>query len=150
MALKFCVDYQKLNAGTTLTSYSLPQSDKCIDTLGKATIFLTLDANSGYWEIAIDEQDLEKMALPSHQRLYRFVRMPCGLKSVLSTLQQKMNVILSAVKRNTAFVYLADIVILRETVMDHMVYVDEVMSLPDGVSVIFKLRQRTFFAESIS
>ena len=31
--------------------------DECIDSLGEATIFATLDANAGYWQVEIDEND---------------------------------------------------------------------------------------------
>lgn len=41
--LHFSVDYQKLNAVTVWHSYPTPYIDKCIELLGDATIFSTLD-----------------------------------------------------------------------------------------------------------
>jgi len=45
--LCFRVDYRLLNVVTKKASYPLPRMDKCIDTLGEATIFSTLDCNVG-------------------------------------------------------------------------------------------------------
>ncbi|CAN8073879.1 unnamed protein product [Agarophyton chilense] len=43
----FCVDYRKLNAVTKRDSYPIPRMDECLDSLGKAVEFTTLDAKSG-------------------------------------------------------------------------------------------------------
>ena len=55
--LRFCVDNRKLNALTVKESYPLPLIDECLDTLGDAAIFSTLDCNSGYWQIPVAETD---------------------------------------------------------------------------------------------
>jgi hypothetical protein len=52
-ALRFCVDYRKLNMITVPDTYPLPRTDEYIDSLGDATVFTTLDSNSGYWQIPV-------------------------------------------------------------------------------------------------
>ena len=52
--LRFCVDYRRLNTMTVKDSYPLPRMDECIDSLGDASVFTTLDAYSGYWQVAIN------------------------------------------------------------------------------------------------
>jgi hypothetical protein len=47
-SMRFCIDYRKLNAVTGRDSYPLPRMDECIDSLGDASVFSTLDCNSGY------------------------------------------------------------------------------------------------------
>jgi hypothetical protein len=42
-SLRFCVDYRRLNALTIRDSYPLQRSDECIDSLGDACVFTTLD-----------------------------------------------------------------------------------------------------------
>jgi hypothetical protein len=55
--VRFCIDYQKLNAVTQNDSYALPRVDDCLDSLGEARYFTTLDANCGYWQIDANEAD---------------------------------------------------------------------------------------------
>lgn len=47
-SLLFYIDYRMLNAITVCDSYPIPQMDEYIYSLGEATVFTTVDANSGY------------------------------------------------------------------------------------------------------
>ena len=59
--------------------------DECIDALGDAIIFSTLDCNSGYWKIPISDEERDKKAFVSHCGLFRWLRMPFGLKNAPGT-----------------------------------------------------------------
>jgi dUTPase len=78
-SLRFCIDYRRLNALTVRDSYPLPRMDDCLDSLGAANIFSTLDANSGYWQLNVAEADRDKTSFTSHRGTFRFKRMPFGL-----------------------------------------------------------------------
>lgn len=51
-SLDFIVDHRRFNAVSKQDSYSKPHMDYCTDSLGKATMLLTLDATSkcGKWK----------------------------------------------------------------------------------------------------
>jgi hypothetical protein len=44
-SMRFCVDYRRVNALTIRDTYPLPSIDECIDSLGDAQLFSTLDCN---------------------------------------------------------------------------------------------------------
>ena len=90
--------------------------DECIDSLGDATIFTTLDANWGYWQIEVNPEDREKTAFVSHHGMYQWLRMPFGLRNAPAAVQRTMDVILASVKWKTALVYLDDIVVFSKSV----------------------------------
>ncbi|CAN8071938.1 unnamed protein product, partial [Agarophyton chilense] len=52
--MRFCVDYRRLNSVTVRDSYPIPRIDECIDSLGDAQVFTTLDANCGYWKVPVE------------------------------------------------------------------------------------------------
>jgi hypothetical protein len=70
--MRFCIDYRRLNTVTVRDSYPLPRMDECIDSLGDARVFSTLDCNSGYWQIPVSPQYKEKTTFTSHEGLFQF------------------------------------------------------------------------------
>lgn len=71
--------------------------DECTDSLKKARIFSTLDADAGHWKFEMDENDVEKKAFDTHHGCYLYKKMPLGLKSTPATFQRAMDVILAFV-----------------------------------------------------
>ena len=80
--LRFCIDYRKLNLMTIKDSYPIPRMDECIDSLGNASVFTTLDAYSGYWQVAIKHEDRHKSAFVCHAGQFQYVRMAFGLSLI--------------------------------------------------------------------
>lgn len=54
---RFFVAYRKLNVVILRDSYPLPRVKELIYSPGEATMFFTLHASSGYFQIKIDEYD---------------------------------------------------------------------------------------------
>lgn len=52
--------------------------DECIDSLGDATIFATLDGNSGYWQLWVADEVRDKTDFASHHVLLGLTGMPFG------------------------------------------------------------------------
>ena len=75
---RFCVDYRKLYAVTRKDIYPLPCIDDALDALSGSLYFSTLDLQSGYHQVAMDEQSIEKTAFISHAGLYEYNVMSFG------------------------------------------------------------------------
>lgn len=108
-SLRPCVDYWRQNSVFIGDPYPLLHIDKCIDLLGVARIFSTLDANFSSWIVNIYERDREDTDFTSHDRPYQFVRMLFELKNAPATFQWAIDVILSSIRWQSAFIFIDDI-----------------------------------------
>ena len=149
VSLRFCVDYRRLNAITVPDTYPLPRMDECIDSLGDAAIFTTLDCNSGYWQIPVDPPDRDKTTFTAHYDTYRFRRLPFGLRNAPATSQRAIDVILSGVKWKTCLVYLDDVIIFSPDRKSHLKHVDDALYLLRKAGLSLKLRKCRFFSEMV-
>jgi Reverse transcriptase (RNA-dependent DNA polymerase) len=109
--LIFCVDYHRLNSITVSDTYPLPRMDECIYSLGDALIFTTLDCNSGYWQIPVHPEDPDTSTFSSHYGIYRFLRLPFGLRNAPATFQRAIYIILAGVRWKTCLLYLDDVIV---------------------------------------
>lgn len=92
----------------------MPRMDDYIISSGKAIAFSTLDTNSGYRQVKIDEKHRDIKSSTSRHGLNQFNRMSFGLRNALGAFQCTMNVILSSVKWHFAIVYVEDIAIFSK------------------------------------
>ena len=108
--MRFCIDYRRLNEQTKIDQYPLPRIDDALDSLSGARYFSTLDLASGYWQLRVAEEDIEKTAFSCHRELFEFVRMPFGSCNTPATMQPALDILLAHVKWEAFLVYLDDII----------------------------------------
>ena len=95
---RFCIDFRSLNKNTKKDAYPIPNVDEMIEKFKGCKYFSQLDLASGYWGIALREEDKEKTAFTTSRQKYECNVMPFGLKNAGSTFQRTMNKVVQAVK----------------------------------------------------
>ncbi|KAF9760555.1 Transposon Tf2-6 polyprotein, partial [Nosema granulosis] len=125
--LRMCIDYRPLNKITKKDRYPLPRIDEILDALAGSEFFTSLDATSGYYQIAVDERDREKTAFAWKGGLFEFNRMPFGLCNAPATFQRTMDKILGDKRGTYVLPYLDDIIIYSKNLEEHKAHVVEVM-----------------------
>jgi hypothetical protein len=108
---RICIDYRKLNTITKADAYPLPRINDLLESFGAAQWFTTLDLASGYWQVVMDEAEIEKTAFIIPFGLYEFLVMPFELSYALGTFQRLMNKVLQDFLGDFVAVYLDDIII---------------------------------------
>jgi hypothetical protein len=108
--LRFCVDYRKLNNVTKKDAYPLPRIKDCLDALNRSRWFSTLNLASGYWQVAMEEVDMENTAFQTHLGLFEFRVMPFGLCNAPATFKGLMDGLLGDIKWTKCLVYLDNVV----------------------------------------
>lgn len=118
--LRWCVDYRRLNDVTEKDAYPLPKIEECLDTLDGAKWFSTLDLQSGYWQVEVDQEDKAKTAFTTKYGLYEYNRMPFGLCNAPGTFQRTMELVMRGLQWRIVLVYLDDVIIVSSTYQEHL------------------------------
>ncbi len=124
--IRLCCDYRKLNNITRRDAFPLPRIDECLDALGGARFFSTLDLASGYHQVAMHPNDQHKTAFISPLGLYEWTRMPFGLTNAPATFQRVMQSAMSDFLFQIMLVYLDDILVYSKTWEDHLKRLEQV------------------------
>ena len=70
---RFCVDYRiSLNKSLLRETWSVPNAEEHIDTVGGAKFIAVCDVQSEYWQIPMAEKDSDKTVFVTHKGKYKF------------------------------------------------------------------------------
>lgn len=127
-SVRFCCDYRRLNSVTHKDAYPLPRVEESLDALGQACLFSSLDLTSGYFQVAVEEQDQEKTAVTTPFGLFQWTRMPFGLCNAPATFQRLMESVLGDLPFDVLLVYLDDVLVFSRDFCSHLEKLDMVFS----------------------
>jgi hypothetical protein len=113
------VDYRALNQVTIKNKYPLPRIDVLFEQLRGAKVFLKIDLNSGYHQLRIREEDIEKTTFSTRYGHYEYVVMSFGLTNAPAAFMEAMNGMLHEYLDDFVVVYLDDILIYSQTEEEH-------------------------------
>lgn len=86
---RFCSDCRRRNLVAVDDAYRIPRMDECLDSLGDAQVFSTLDCNAGYWENPRAPEDQHLTAFACHKGTWQCVRLPFGLRTAPATFNER-------------------------------------------------------------
>lgn len=117
--VRMCIDYRTLNSRTIPDQYTTPRIDDALDCLSGSKWFSVLDLRSGYYQIAMREEDKEKTAFICPLGFYQFERMPQGITGAPATFQRLMEKAVGDMNLLQVLVYLDDLIIFGRTLEEH-------------------------------
>lgn len=124
---RMCIDYRGLNKQTIRNQFPLPRIDELLEKLALAKIFSSLDLVSGYYQIPMDPESIEKTAFRTRYGLYEFLVLPFGLTNAPATFSHMMNDVFFEILDDYVVVYLDDILVFSLNEEDHEKHLREVL-----------------------
>lgn len=147
--LRMCVDYRALNKVTVKNKYPMPRIDDLLDKLQGAKVFSSLDLQSGYHQIRIDEEDEYKTAFRTPMGHFQFRVLPFGLTNAPATFQTLMNKLFKPFINKFVQVYLDDIMIYSKNEEEHKVHLEQVLEVLREAKLYVKMSKCTFAAKEV-
>ena len=150
-SLRFCIDLCRLNTRTIKDAYSLPHIDETLDCLGGATIFISLDLRSGYWQVEMEEESKPLTAFTvGPLGFYKCERMPFGLTNAPATFQCLMENCLGELHLSWCIIYLDDIIVFSDSPREHLHRLRGVFAKLDKAGLKLKPSKCEFFKTRIT
>lgn len=139
---RLCVDYHGLKSGC----YPIPQIQNILESIHGATVFITLDLKSGYWEMELESESIQKTAFVTSASLFEFLRLSFGLKNAAASFQRLMeNWCFPGTERKMlSCVYWWCNSVLRNT---HLQHLNQVFSCLYNAGLTLNLKKCNFFSE---
>jgi len=89
--LWLCIDYRQLNKMTIRNKYPLPNINDLFEYVGGEKIFYKLDLRSGYHQLIIKDEYINKTTFKTHYEHHEFVVIPFGLTNAPTNFMCLMN-----------------------------------------------------------
>ena len=147
---QFYVDYRALNQQTVKDTFPIPIVEELLDELHGACFFTKLDLRSGYHQVRVHAEDVEKTAFRTHEGHFKFLLMPFGLTNAPATFQSLMNTVLWPFLRKFILVFFDDIVIYSPSWSTHLQHINIVLTALREHHLRLKLSKCSFAQPTVN
>ena len=118
--LQMSIDYRQIYQATIKNKYPLPRIDEFFDQLQGAAYFLKIDLRSGYHQLRVREQDIEKTTFRTRYGHYEFLLMPFGLTNTPAVFTALMIMIFAPYLYQFIVIFIDDILVHSRSVEEHV------------------------------
>ena len=115
--VRICVDLKPLNEAVIRERYTLPLFEDITARLAGSSVYSILDASSGYWQLALQEDSQLLTTFITPFGRYAFKRVPFGITSASEIYQRKMAEMLEGI--DGVAVYQDDILVYGKNLHEH-------------------------------
>jgi len=119
--VRMCVDYQDLNRAIPKDNFPLPHIDILVDNTANFALFSFMDGFSGYNQIQMALEDMEKTTFVTLWGTFFYKVMSVGLKNARATYQRAMVTLFHDMMHREIEVYVDDIIAKSKTEEEHLV-----------------------------
>jgi len=144
-----CVDYRQLNKLTIKNKYQLPRIDDLLDQLSGAAVFSKIDLRSGYHQILVKPEDVQKTAFRSRYGHYEWVVMSFRVTNEPAIFMDYMNRIFRPYLDQFVVVFIDNILIYSQSRDEHVEHLRVVLGILRENKLYGKLSKCEFWLDEV-
>jgi hypothetical protein len=148
-ALRWAVDYRKVNELTIKDRFPLNSIDSNLHKLGGSTVFSCLDAIGAFHSLVVEEKSRDITSFVSPFGSYRFVRLPFGLSNAPSAYSRLVQMALDQLPCGFTLAYIDDVIIHSKTSEEHLDHVEQVLKLHAKFGMKLRLNKCHMFQTEV-
>ncbi|CAH8672200.1 unnamed protein product [Schistosoma rodhaini] len=146
--IRLCADYSTgLNDALEAHQYPLPVPEDLFAKLNGGKYFAKLDLSEAYLQIPVAEECKHYLTINTHKGLFRYNRLPFGVKTAPSIFQQVMDTMLQDIPGTAA--YLDDILIMGTDYADLDKKLDTVLKRIEDYGFRLRAEKCDFYMEQV-
>ena len=121
---RMCIDYRGINRCLVPDRFPMPRIQDLHHRLRGASIFSSLDATCGYWQVPVHPDDREMTAFVTRDGLWMWTVMPQGLASAPASFQRFMQEAVGSEGGLHKFtmIYLDDCIVHSKELNEHVIH----------------------------
>ncbi|RVW76825.1 Transposon Ty3-G Gag-Pol polyprotein [Vitis vinifera] len=118
--VRVCVDFRDLNKASPKDDFPLPHIDMLVDSTAGHSMLSFMDGFSGYSQILMAPEDMEKTSFITEWGTYCYRVMPFGLKNAGATYQRATTTLFHDMMHRDVEVYVDDMIVKSRDRSDHL------------------------------
>ena len=146
---RMCIGYRALNKQTVKDRFPVPRIDSLIERFGQARIFSKLDLASGYHQIAMKEEHIQKTTFRTQQGHWEFIVMSFGICNALASFQRLMNKVFTGTIGDFILVYLDDSLVFSHTIEEHWEHLRQALQRLSEANLYGRLHKCEFLKDKV-
>ena len=118
--VRMCVDYRDLNRASPKDNFPLPHIDTLVDNTAKHSLFSFMDGFSGYNQIIMALEDMEKTTFLTMWETFCYKVILFGPKNAGATYQKTMVMLFHDMMHKEIEMYVDDMIVKSQRENDHV------------------------------
>ena len=148
--MRLCINYRELNKVTIKNRYPLPRVDDLFHQLQGASVFSKIALRSGYHQLKVKEDDIQKIAFRTRCGHYEFLVMPFGLTNAPAAFMNLVNRVFKDYLDQFVIAIIDDILIYSRFMEEHAEYLQIVMNILKKKQLYAKFIKCEFCIEKVA
>ncbi|RVW91018.1 Transposon Ty3-I Gag-Pol polyprotein [Vitis vinifera] len=140
--VRVCVDFRDLNKASPKDDFPLPHIDMLVDSTAGHSMLSFMDGFSGYSQILMAPEDMEKTSFITEWGTYCYRVMPFGLKNAGATYQRAATTLFHDMMHRDVEVYVDDMIVKSRDRSDHLAALESERGIevdPDKIRAILDM-----------